>query len=157
MDLGAMVCRPKAPLCDRCPLAPECLARAGGAPETYPRRAKKADRPRRHGAVFVLVRGGEVALVRRISKGMLGGMLGLPTTDWRAKAWAEADALAVAPAPANWRRVGEIEHTFTHFSLTLEVYRAGGDATDEELVWLPIERALAETPSVFGKALRLAF
>ena len=156
MDLGAMVCRPKAPLCDRCPLAPECRARAGGAPETYPRRTKKADRPRRHGAVFVLARRGAVALVRRPPKGLLGGMLGLPTTDWRAKAWTAADALAAAPMPANWRRVGEIEHTFTHFSLTLEVYRAEGDAEDADLVWLPLQRALAETPSVFGKALRLA-
>ena len=156
MDLGAMVCRPKAPLCDRCPLAPECLARAGGAPDTYPRRAKKADRPRRHGAAFVLVRGGEVALVRRVPKGLLGGMLGLPTTDWRAEAWAEVDALAVAPASAGWRRLGDIEHTFTHFSLTLEVYRAEGGAANADLVWLPLERALAEMPSVFGKALRLA-
>ncbi|HEX4199456.1 MAG TPA: A/G-specific adenine glycosylase [Caulobacteraceae bacterium] len=156
MDLGAMVCRPKAPLCDRCPLSRDCQALAGGAPETYPRRAKKPDRPRRRGAVFVLTRGGKAALVRRPPKGLLGGMLGLPTTDWRATAWAEAEALAATPAPASWRCVGEIEHTFTHFSLTLDVYRAEGSAPEPDLVWLPFDRALAETPSVFGKALRLA-
>ena len=155
MDLGSLVCRPKAPLCDRCPLAKDCLARAGGAPETYPRRARKADRPRRHGAAFLLVRAGKVALVRRPPKGLLGGMLGLPTTDWRAKAWARAEALAEAPAPAAWRRLGEIEHTFTHFALTLEVYRANAETMDPDLVWLPIDRALAEIPSVFGKGLRL--
>ncbi|HEY5007170.1 MAG TPA: A/G-specific adenine glycosylase [Caulobacteraceae bacterium] len=156
MDLGSLVCRPKAPLCDRCPLAADCQARAGGAPETYPRRAKKADRPRRRGGAFVLLWDDKVALVRRPPKGLLGGMLGLPTTDWRTKAWPEADALAAAPAPASWRRLGEIEHTFTHFALTLEVYRAEGAAKDPGLVWLPIDRALAEMPSVFGKALRLA-
>ncbi len=155
MDLGSLVCRPKAPLCDRCPLA-DCRAWAGGAPETYPRRAKKADRPRRRGAAFVLVRGGEVALMRRPPRGLLGGMLGLPTTDWRAKAWQQADALAAAPAPASWRRLGEIEHTFTHFALTLDIYRADAAATDPNLIWLPIERALAEMPSVFNKGLRLA-
>ncbi len=156
MDLGSLVCRPKAPLCERCPLAPDCRARAMGAPETYPRRAKKADRPRRHGAAFVLVHSGKVALVRRPPKGLLGGMLGLPTTDWRAKAWPQADALAYAPAPASWRRLGEIEHTFTHFALTLDIYRADADATGPDLVWLPIERAAAEMPSVFNKGLRLA-
>ena len=83
MDLGAMVCRPKAPLCDRCPLAPECLARAGGAPETYPRKTAKAERPHRYGVAYVLTRGDEVALVRRPPKGLLGGMLALPTSDWR--------------------------------------------------------------------------
>jgi len=44
MDLGALVCRPKAPLCERCPLARDCRARAAGAPDAYPRRAEKADR-----------------------------------------------------------------------------------------------------------------
>jgi A/G-specific adenine glycosylase len=68
-----------------------------------------------------------VALVRRPPKGLLGGMLGLPTTDWRAKPWPTADALAQAPAPASWRRLGEIEHTFTHFALTLDIYCAGFD------------------------------
>ncbi|MDB5461548.1 MAG: mutY, partial [Caulobacteraceae bacterium] len=37
MDLGATVCRPKAPLCDRCPLSQTCAAFAEGQPETYPR------------------------------------------------------------------------------------------------------------------------
>jgi A/G-specific adenine glycosylase len=156
MDLGSLVCRPMAPLCDRCPLAGDCLARAGGAPETYPHRVKKADRPRRHGAAFVLVNRGEVALVRRQPRGLLGGMLGLPTTEWRAKSGAPSDALAEAPAPASWRYVGEIEHVFTHFALTLDIYRADADSVDTGLVWLPFDRALDETPSVFGKALRLA-
>jgi A/G-specific adenine glycosylase len=156
MDLGSLVCRPKAPLCDRCPLAGDCLARAAGAPETYPRRAKKADRPRRHGAAFVLVNRGEVALVRRPPKGLLGGMLGLPTTDWRAGAWPHAEATAEAPASGPWRRLGEIEHTFTHFALTLDIYRADARAGDPNLIWLPVERALAEMPSVFGKGLRLS-
>ena len=103
-----------------------------------------------------LLRGDQIALVTRPPRGLLGGMLGLPTTEWRTKAWATADALAAAPALASWRLVGEIEHTFTHFALTLDVYRAEGGADDPDLIWLPIERALAEMPSVFGKGLRLA-
>ena len=108
------------------------------------------------GAAFVLMRGGMVALVRRPPKGLLGGMLGLPTTDWRAKPWPTADALAQAPAPASWRRLGEIEHTFTHFALTLDIYCAEAGGPDPDLIWLPVERALAEMPSVFNKGLRLA-
>src|SRR5579872_136336 len=126
MDLGAMICRPKAPLCDRCPLATDCAARKRGAPAGYPRRSPKAFRPHRRGAVFVLVRDGQVALVRRPQKGLLGGMLGLPTTEWRAEAPSEARVKAAAPAIAAWRRLGEVEHGFTHFSLTLEVWHAAG-------------------------------
>jgi A/G-specific adenine glycosylase len=156
MDLGAMICRPKAPLCDRCPLAADCSARTGGRPDAYPRRSPKPDRPHRHGAVFVLRRGGEVALVRRPPKGLLGGMLGLPTTAWRAKRFAAAEALEAAPAKAAWRRIGEVEHGFTHFSLTLDVWRADGDSSDPSLAWLPLDRAIAETPTAFAKALRFA-
>ncbi len=156
MDLGATVCRPKQPLCERCPVASQCAARAKGSPETYPRRTAKAERPHRFGVAYVLTRGDEVALVRRPPKGLLGGMLALPTSDWRAARWSEAEALAAAPAQAAWRGVGEVEHGFTHFTLTLQLLRAqdpadGGPA--EGVIWSP-RRDLDGLPSVFLKAAR---
>ena len=153
MDLGAVVCRPKAPLCERCPLAGACAARAGGAPETYPRREKKADRPRRYGAAYLLMRDGAVALVQRPPKGLLGGMMGLPTSDWRGRPWTADEARAAAPSDGGWRSVGEIEHVFTHFSLTLQVWRAADAGTFEGAIWTPVE-GLEALPSVFLKAAR---
>jgi A/G-specific adenine glycosylase len=155
MDLGATVCRPKAPLCDRCPLADGCAARAAGAPETWPRREARAARPRRFGLAWVLVRGGEVALVRRPPQGLLGGMLALPTSDWRDRPWGADDAAALAPSPVEWREVGEIEHVFTHFALTLRVLRAEGDEAPAGATWAGRE-ALQGLPSVFLKAVRTA-
>lgn len=150
MDLGATVCKPKAPLCDRCPISDWCAAYKTGAPETYPRKTKKADRPRRFGVAYVLTRGDEVALVRRPPKGLLGGMLGLPTSDWRATPWSDAEAVEVAPAAAAWRDLGAVEHVFTHFSLTLRVFAADG-ANAGDFVWTPRE-GLGALPSVFLKA-----
>jgi len=151
MDLGATVCRPKAPMCDRCPITAHCAGLATGAPETYPRKTKKAALPHRHGVAYVLTRGDQVALVRRPPKGLLGGMLALPTSDWRAAAWSDAEARASAPADADWRHVGEVEHGFTHFTLTLRLLRAEGDADD--VIWSP-RRDLDALPSVFLKAAR---
>jgi A/G-specific adenine glycosylase len=151
MDLGAVVCRPKAPLCDRCPVAAHCAARARGDPESFPRRAAKAERPHRYGVAYVLTRDDQVALVRRPPKGLLGGMLALPTSAWRAERWSEAEALAAAPAPAPWRGVGEVEHGFTHFTLTLQLLRAEGEA--HGVIWSP-RRDLDALPSVFLKAAR---
>ncbi len=154
MDLGATICRPKAPLCETCPLAGACAARAGGDPQSYPRKTPKADRPRRHGAAFLLTRGRRIALVSRPPKGLLGGMLGLPTTDWRARPWSDDEVRAAAPAPQAWRQVGEIEHVFTHFALTLSVWRAEGDAQFDGVLWsAPAD--LEGLPSVFLKAARL--
>ena len=149
MDLGATVCRPRAPLCGRCPVAFACEGLKTGAPERYPLKAPKAARPRRRGAVFVLRDGqGRVALERRPDKGLLGGMLGLPTS-----AWDETGAgVEAAPVRADWRARGEVEHVFTHFSLTLTVFEAAGSG---DFVWMETEEAAQALPSVFRKALRL--
>ena len=151
MDLGATICRPKAPLCERCPVSAHCRAFATGNPESYPRKTAKAERPRRHGVAYVMTRGDAVALVRRPPRGLLGGMLALPTSEWRAEPWGEAEARAAAPVAADWRTTDQVEHVFTHFSLTLKVLRAEADAG--EVIWSP-RRDLAALPSVFLKAAR---
>ena len=154
MDLGAVICRPRSPLCDRCPLAEACMARLGGAPESYPRKSAKADRPRRYGVAFALTCEDRVALVRRPPRGLLGGMLALPTTEWLGARPTTEAAAAQAPVAADWRNVGPIEHVFTHFALTLEVWRARTSVRDEAYVWLPVDEAARSLPSVFLKALR---
>jgi A/G-specific adenine glycosylase len=153
MDLGAVICRPKAPLCERCPLNADCDAFAAGAPEAYPRKTRKADRPHRHGAAFLLLRGDRVALIRRPPKGLLGGMLALPSTEWRTLPWSPAEVDAAAPADGAWRPCGEIEHVFTHFSLTLQVWRAETAEDVAGVLWAGRSR-LDGLPSVFLKAAR---
>lgn len=41
MDLGATVCKPRAPLCEECPFRKKCLAFSGGNPEAFPVKSKK--------------------------------------------------------------------------------------------------------------------
>jgi A/G-specific adenine glycosylase len=149
MDLGATICRPKSPLCLVCPVQAFCAAYRTGVPEAYPRKTVKAARPRRYGVAYILRRGNEIAVVRRPDKGLLGGMLGLPTTEWVGSPLSDVEAMALAPAPGDWRKVGKIEHVFTHFALTLTVYEAAGDMDAE---WTG---DLAVLPSVFRKATRL--
>ena len=147
MDLGATICTPKAPKCLLCPWREACAAFASGAPETYPRRATKAVRPQRFGVAFRAERDGAIWLVRRPDKGLLGGMAGLPTTEWRGEAWSRAEALKHAPAKAKWKRVGAVRHVFTHFALTLDVYAASVEPSGEG--WWGEAKAL---PTVFKKA-----
>jgi A/G-specific adenine glycosylase len=149
MDLGATVCRPKAPLCERCPVSRFCAAYRRGDPEAFPRKSAKADRPRRYGTAWLALRDGEVALVRRPPKGLLGGMLALPTSDWGPR----PAPLAGAPAAADWRPAGSVEHVFTHFALTLEVM-AAEVAEIDGAIWTPLGAAGGGLPSVFLKALR---
>jgi A/G-specific adenine glycosylase len=152
MDLGSGICTVRAPKCLLCPIAFGCAARAQGDPETYPVKAKKAPKPQRRGTMFWLERAGEVLLVRRPDKGLLGGMRALPTGPW-------ADAppgLAEAPTAADWRILGEsVRHGFTHFDLEVALATAtiNRHAVAPPGEWWPIDDLeSAGLPTVFAKA-----
>jgi A/G-specific adenine glycosylase len=124
-DLGATLCTPAAPACTLCPWAANCEARCLGIAPSLPRKAPKAERPRRHGAHFRLSdAAGRVLLRRRPPRGLLGGMIEIPGTAWRTEPWARPEALAEAPAQAAWVKWGTVRHVFTHFELWLDVYGA---------------------------------
>ncbi len=124
-DLGATICTPKRPACALCPWRTPCRARAAGIAGLLPGREPKRARPERHGALFHLSDGaGRVLLQRRPPEGLLGGMTELPGTPWREGAWTVPELLRFAPAEAEWTPAGTVRHVFTHFALTLAVYRA---------------------------------
>ena len=123
MDLGATICTPRKPKCILCPWQQACRARAQGIAERLPARHAKPARPTRRGVAFWAVRpDGAVLLRRRPAKGLLGGMMEVPSTVWREEAWSEAEALAAAPFAGKWRLLpGLVRHSFTHFHLELVV------------------------------------
>lgn len=151
MDLGATVCTPKKALCTLCPLTVYCAARAEGDPERYPIKPEKVARPVRYGQVYVLQRSKQVWLVRRAPSGLLGGMTGLPTSDWT-----EKKTPARPPIEADWQPLGEVRHVFTHFSLKLDVFRAETKAAALPEGFWADEVELAGLPTVFAKAAALA-
>ncbi|MAU62068.1 MAG: A/G-specific adenine glycosylase [Parvibaculum sp.] len=177
MDLGATICTPKNPACNRCPINDLCDARAAGTQSILPARAPKKPRPTRRGACFWLTKGEEVWLRRRPEKGLLGGMMEVPGTPWDKRDLSPGegikradrhrnvietsqsvaagdkpgtdDMLAHAPLEAEWKLVpGLVEHTFTHFHLELEVYTA---TTRKKLV--PGEGAWVPLDEIAGEAL----
>jgi len=126
MDLGATVCTPKRPSCLMCPIQPDCHGYAKGIAESLPIKAGKADRPRRFGYAFLaLSEDGHILLRRRHEAGLLGGMMEIPSTEWRNDWLPKDDALRAAPFRTDWWPVaGTVSHTFTHFRLELSVFRA---------------------------------
>jgi A/G-specific adenine glycosylase len=150
MDLGATVCTPRNPQCLICPLRGSCRAAAAGNPQDYPVKAPHKAKPVRHATMFWVEQAGRVLLERRPDRGLLGGMLALPTGPW-------ADTppgLEDAPVAGDWRWAdGMVRHVFTHFELhcrlatvTLPLH------IDSNGHWWPIDALdRAGLPTLFAK------
>jgi len=143
MDLGATICRPRNPRCDKCPLAAHCAAGASGEPEAYPERCKRMARPHRYGVAYWIIRPGRVWLVRRPARGLLGGMAALPGSDWG------------ETPPDRENALGTVRHVFTHFSLDLQIVPRA--EPQGEGWWQPLDRLDdAGLPTLYRKAVALA-
>ena len=159
MDLGATICTPKNPACGICPLNFACQARHAGTAPDLPKKLPKKAKPTRHGIAFVGQRqDGAFLLETRPDKGLLGGMLGWPGSDWVDTS--QPLPTAQPPIPGEWKPLGaHVQHTFTHFHLELHVWV--GDVTD---VALPANAQFVaranfrptDLPTVMRKAFDLA-
>jgi A/G-specific adenine glycosylase len=118
MDLGATICTPRSPACGICPWRDPCRARSEGTAADLPRKTPKKAQPVRRGIAYVARRAdGAWLLERRPDRGLLGGMLGWPGSDW-----AEAAPAETPPITADWTPLeAEARHTFTHFHLLLKI------------------------------------
>ena len=150
-DLGARLCRPKAPDCPACPLRTACAAQATGQADAYPVRPAKAAKPTRRGTAFLARAPGLLLLERRPQKGLLGGLLGFPCTPWTTDGPDDATRVAARPLLGDWRPAGQVRHTFTHFHLILDVEVL--DLTEprptNQGTWMPADVTL---PTLFEKA-----
>jgi len=126
MELGATLCSPRSPSCDRCPLGKDCLSFSQGTMLDFPK--KKAPKPPKPVQVFagVLIAEGKVLLRRRPSKGLLAGMWEFPAIEAASE---EAGLQLLAELFLENRisiEVGElicgVDHIFSHRRWDLKAY-----------------------------------
>ncbi|WP_299937306.1 A/G-specific adenine glycosylase [uncultured Pelagimonas sp.] len=120
MDLGATICTPKNPACGLCPWRGNCAAWLAGTATDLPKKTPKKRKPTRLGIAYLARRvDGAWLLETRPDKGLLGGMLGWPGSEWG------DDPAEAPPIRAEWKEIaGEARHTFTHFHLRLRILTA---------------------------------
>jgi A/G-specific adenine glycosylase len=148
MDLGATICTPRDPKCGICPVARYCEARTEGDPARYPLKSAKVPKPHRQGVAYWLQHDGHVLLVRRPAKGLLGGMLALPSGALGVR----AEPGEGAPATASWSEAGAVDHVFTHFALHMRLFCAEAEERGKDEIWWPIDSLeRAGLPTLFAK------
>ena len=144
MDLGATICTPRNPACPLCPWREHCAAFREGDADSFPKKAPKKQKPTRVGVAFWLEdQRGLVLIRRREERGLLGGMMEFPSTDWVEGTWQTDEALAAAPIKTDWQMVsGMVRHSFTHFHLELTVFRGRSSREREPRgVWCEVENS----------------
>lgn len=117
MDIGAMVCTRTRPDCNSCPLSAGCKALASGTPTDWPHRKPAKDKPRRKCWMLVALdrQCEQVLLEKRPQSGIWGGLWSLPQFDTAEALTDEAARLG----GESLQQLGAIEHTFTHYHLTI--------------------------------------
>lgn len=120
IELGATVCTPRSPACQRCPLAPRCAGRDD--PGAYPRPLPRPVRRREVVRPVVARRDGLVALARRPLRGRWAGLWGFPT----------------APDGLRGRPFAGFEHVLTHRTLDVRPQWLAAGRLEGELAWRPL-------------------
>ena len=150
MELGATICTPVSPACERCPVEGLCLARAAGEEREIPLSGRRAA-VRTVRVAFALIEAkGRVLLVRRKPGELLGGLWSLPggeipperpEREIVRELVKEQTGVAV-----NIRsRWAPIARTFSHRKWSGSIYRGAPQKPPRshgDIRWIPISEAL---------------
>jgi A/G-specific adenine glycosylase len=150
MDLGAMICIPKSPRCQDCPLLTDCRAYSKGTQAERPIRPPRRKTPHYTISAAVILQRDRVLLGLRPETDLLGGLWEFPggkveegeTLQQALEREIEEElALSIEPGP----EIGIYPHAYTHFRITLhafETHHQGGEpqALDhDQLQWARID------------------
>ena len=126
MELGALICKPRNPLCLLCPVQTFCKAFKRGEQEVIPRPKKRASH-KIEAVVAIIRRDGKVLLQKRPSTGLLAGLWEFPGGKKKS-----GESLKTALAREMREELGaelgqarflmKVRHSYTQFDVTLHAY-----------------------------------
>ena len=135
MELGALICLPRAPRCERCPVAKQCLAHRGGLTEQLPATSPKPPPVKVTHHVIAIEHDGRYLFQQRPEKGLWSRMWQMPTAEAdpgrllgpiRLQKWvSQWVGLPLLPP----RRVSRFSHQTTHRSIEIVLWRVRLSAT----------------------------
>ena len=145
MELGALVCRPKNPLCPQCPLQKQCVAFKKNITDELPIIKKKAKIPTYIYGACVIWRGNRFLISRRDNDQMLGGLWEFPGGRLEGNLNLKKQSFELVEKITNLefkmlKDFYKIRHTYSHFKKELTAYKCqlleqkviAGDVVDPE-------------------------
>jgi A/G-specific adenine glycosylase len=119
MELGALVCKPRDPLCGQCPVRSYCQTFAKGVVTELPRIASKPPPRAIRRTAVVLVSSRTVLLARRRREALFGGLWEPPSADGGLAPL----AAGLGIDPCKLQHAGEVVHVLTHRRMHVDVAR----------------------------------
>jgi A/G-specific adenine glycosylase len=128
METGALICRPRQPLCAQCLLARQCVAFKTGRTAELPVVLRQSTIPHQTIAVGVIWKRGRILIARRQEAGMLGGLWEFPGgKQEKGETLEQTAAREIHEETGLTVRVGEImavvKHAYSHFRITWTAFR----------------------------------
>ena len=123
MDLGSTVCLRHRPQCARCPVASDCVALRDGRIAELPAPRPRKAIPHRNTIMLVLEHRGELLLEKRPATGVWGGLWCFPEIALEDDL-AHVSLQRYGAKVSRVERLADVDHGFTHFSLTISPQRA---------------------------------
>lgn len=127
MELGALVCTPQAPRCDRCCWNYGCRARRLGSPTALPIKPPSRPLPHHQIAIGVVWKDGHVLIAQREHRGLLGGLWEFPggkreSNETLQQCCAREIREEVGVKVRVGRKLMTINHAYSHFRITMHVF-----------------------------------
>jgi A/G-specific adenine glycosylase len=139
MDLGEMICLPKAlPLCEKCPLKQYCGAAKDGTMLSYPAPKKSKEKRQEDWTIFVLSYQDKVAVEKRKSEGLLASLYQFPMTEGKLTLEQSENLLQKEGyVYQSLHDLGTTQHVFSHLIWNLQGYWVNLSKLPEnkELLW----------------------
>jgi A/G-specific adenine glycosylase len=143
MELGALICTPKQPKCDCCPVRSFCVAARDGLTDALPQLKPRPSVTRRRFVAFVFS-DREKFLVRQRPPDVVNGHLWEFPNVERTRANGNshrAHCRTLGGDPASLRPLCRVEHSITRYRISLTAYRAMAGKAAETLAggqWLEL-------------------
>jgi len=168
IELGALICKPKNPECERCPVNEYCKALAQGKVDQLPVKAKKAKPKVMNVPIIIIENQGNILFIKRSSSGLLSNQWGLPIIEKDIeKKLLESEIVSYLSEEfgitdqVKLKFLGHVKHAFSHIIWEQDIYVATSDTLIEQInlveqpvtLWTKVENIAV--PTAFKKSVEV--
>ena len=153
MDLGSLICTPKSPRCEECPLRKGCLSFKSGEVLLYPKKDKKKDKKVVEMTVFLYIYKNKVAIRKRENKGLLASLYEFPNINQIvSEIDIENQLIDENVSYYSVSKIGDAEHIFSHVIWNMTGYKVVLKKPIVDYLWVTKEEICQfySIPSAFA-------